>query len=96
VVLVGADGPFRGIYSMFLGWYFLILDVVLFEGLLEIIGAFVIENVKIGWMAVADENLMGGFLGVSDVCSLSIGNWDSMDGVCVLVIKNKQVIVPVA
>ncbi len=96
VVLEGANGTFCRIGTVFFGWNALELDLILQEGILEVLGAFVVKDVKIWGMTLMDESLVSFFPGFADTGRFAIGNGDSMDGVGVLMVQNKNVIVPTA
>ena len=56
-------------------------------------GALVVEDVKVRWMALLDEELVSGFPCITECCGLSVGNRDGVDVVGVLVVQDEQVVV---
>ena len=49
------NGAFGSIDAMFFRRYPLELDAILGESIFQILGAFVVKNVEIGWMTLMDE-----------------------------------------
>ena len=58
--------------------------------------AFVVKDVDVGCMAVGNKGFVGSFPGVANAGSLAIWNGGCMDGVGIVVIKNKDVVVSLA
>ena len=50
-----SNGAFGSIDAMFFLRYPLELDAILGESIFQILGAFVVKNVEIGWMTLMDE-----------------------------------------
>ena len=96
MVLESTDGSFGGIGSMFFGWHALEGDVVFVEGIFQSLRTFVVENVEFGSMTAGEKTVVGRFPGIADAGSLAIGNGDGVNGVGVMVIKNKNIIVATA
>lgn len=96
MILVGADGSFSGIGSMLFRGNTLEGDVVLGEGSFEFLGTFVVEDMQVRWMALLDKFQMGGLPSSTDTGSLAIGNGNGMNGVGILMIENKNVLVAAA
>lgn len=93
VVFESADGAFSSIGPMFFWWDPLESHIILDKGKFQIIGALIIKDVKSGGMAMMSKKSMGGLPGRADGSSLSVGYRDSMDGIGVVVIQDKKVVV---
>jgi hypothetical protein len=52
MVFPGLYRAFSGVSAMAVGWYALETDAVLEEGLFEVVGAFIVEDVERGSVAV--------------------------------------------
>ena len=96
MVFESADGTFSSIGTVFFRWDSLILDLVLHEGILEVLRAFVVQDVEVGGMSLMHKDLVGLFPGIANTGGFAIGNSNSMDGVRVLVVKDKDVVVAAA
>ena len=86
MVFEGADGTFSSIRTVFFGGDSLVRDVVLHEGVFKILGAFVVQDVEIGGMALMDQRFMSFFPSIADAGSLAIGNGNGMDRISVLMV----------
>ena len=78
---------------MFFWWDTLKRNIVLSESIFEFRRAFIVQNMKLGCMALLDELLVNGFPSVADAGSLTIGNSIRMNRVGVHIIENKNVMV---
>jgi hypothetical protein len=96
VVLECANCSFSSIGAVLLGGDTLELDLMAEEGVLEILGAFVVNNVEFRGMALLDEELVRGLPGVANAGGFAGGYRDGMNGVGVLVVEHEEVIVAAA
>ena len=96
MVFESADGTFGSIGTVFFRWDSLVLDLVFHEGILEVLRAFVVQDVEVGGMSLVHKDFVGLFPGVPDTGGFAIGNGNSMDGVGVLVVKYEDVVVSAA
>jgi hypothetical protein len=96
MVFEGANSTFSSIGTMFFGGDSLILDLILHEGILEVLRAFVVQDVEVWGMALVHKSLVGLFPGVADTGGFAIRNGDSMNGICVLMVKDKDIVVSTA
>ena len=78
---------------MFLGRYALEGNIVFLKSNFEILGAFVVKNVKIWCMTLKEKFFVGGFPGISNAGSLVIGNGFSVDGIGVMMVEDKDIAV---
>ena len=86
MILESPDGPFGSVDAVFLWWDSLEADLVAKEGVLKVLGAFIVKDVQVGRVALVDQQFVGGLPGVPDGGGLSVGNGHRVDGVGVLVI----------
>ena len=93
MILERPDGTFSRVGTVFFWGNPLELDLILCESIFEILGTFVIENMQIRGMTVAQKQLVSGLPSISDAGGLPIRNGDSVNGVSVLVVENKNIIV---
>jgi hypothetical protein len=96
MVFEGANGTFSSIGTVFFGWDSLILDLVLHESILEVLRAFIVQDMEVGGMTLMHKNLVGLFPGITDTGGFAIRNGHSMDGICVLMVKDKDIVVATA
>ena len=78
---------------MFFWWYSLEGDIVFMKSVLEILGTFVIKDVKFTGMSMFDEELVGVLPSSTDVGGLTVGNSSGMDRVGVVVVEHKDVMI---
>ena len=69
------------------------LDFILRECIFEILGTCVVENMQIRGMTLAHKQLVSGLPSLADTGGLPIRNSDGVNGVIVLVVEYKNVIV---
>jgi hypothetical protein len=96
MVFEGANSTFSRIGTVFFGGDSLILDLVLQESIFEVLRAFIVQDMEVGGMALMHEDLVGLFPGIADTGGFAIRNGHSMDGICVLMVKDKNVVVATA
>jgi hypothetical protein len=77
------NGSFCCISAMLFQRHSLKSDVIFCKSILEFLRAFVVENVKLGRMALLDKLLVNGFPSFTDASGLTIGNGNCMN--CILV-----------
>ena len=94
MILERPNGTFGGIDTMFFRWNTLELDLVLGESILEILRTLVVKNMEIGRMAVVNKELVRLFPSIANAGSLAIRNGDGVDGICVLMVENENIIIP--
>ena len=93
MILERPDGAFSCVDTVFFRGNTLELDLILCESVFEILGTFVVENMQIGGMAMAQKQLVSGLPSIADAGGLPIRNGDGVNGVSVLVVENKNIIV---
>lgn len=93
MIFEGPDSAFGSIGAMFFGGYALKGDVVFRKGIFDFVGAFIVKNVKIGRMTVLNEFFVNRLPSIANAGSLAIGNGDSMNGVGIVVVEHKNVVV---
>ena len=93
MILERPDGAFSRVDTVFFRGNTLELDLILRESIFEILGTFVVKNMQIGGMAMAQKQLVSGLPSIADAGGLPIRNGDSVNGVSVLVVENKNIIV---
>ena len=71
----------------------LILDVVLFEEVLEFLWAFVVEAVELGFESAACQGSMDISYSRCEVCCFPCLDWPEKNEIAVVVVSNKQVVV---
>jgi hypothetical protein len=76
-----------------LGGYTLKGDAILGEGILKGLGAFIVQDVKLRSVALAHERFVSLLPGVTDAGSLTIGNRDCMNGIGILMVQHKYVLI---
>jgi hypothetical protein len=69
------------------------LNFVFLEGRFEFVRTFIVNDVKIRWMALLDEEFVCGLPCVTECGGFSIGNRDGVNVVGVLIVEDKQVVV---
>jgi hypothetical protein len=93
MILERPDGTFGCVSTVFLRGNTLELDLVLREGVFEILRTFIVENMEIGRMALAQKQLVSGLPSIADAGGLPIRNGNSVNRVSVLVVEDKDIIV---
>ena len=93
MIFEGPNGTFCTVCSMFFGRHSLEGNVVLGKGIFQFVGAFVVENMESWSMALSNEDFVGLLPGIADAGGLTIGKRLGMDGVGVLMIENKDVVI---
>ena len=96
MILEGANCTLSRVGSMFFGGNTLILDLILSKGVFEILGTFVVKDVKIGWVTLVQEDAMGLLPCIANTGGFAIWNGHGMDGICVLVVENKNIVIAAA
>lgn len=96
MVFESAYSTFSGVSAVFFWGNTLKLDLVLEKSVFQVLRAFVVQNVEVGWVTLVQESSVGLFPGIADAGSLSVGNGDSMNGIGVFVVEDKDVIVAAA
>jgi hypothetical protein len=96
VVFESADGAFGSISTVFFRWDSLVPDLVFHEGILEVLRAFVVQDMEVRGVSLVHKDLVGLFPGIADTGGFAIGNGDSMDGISILMVKDKDVVVSTA
>ncbi len=91
--LEGLDSPFSGVTPMNVGRNKLALDFIFEEAVLQGIRCFIVENVEIWRMALLDKLFVCRLPGIPNACSLAIRNCDRMNGVRIVMIKDKKVVI---
>ncbi len=94
VIFERPNGTFGSIDAMFFRWDALELDVVLGKSIFEVLGTLVVKNVEIGRMAVVNKKFVGLLPGLANASCLAIRNGNGMNGIGVLMIENKNMIIP--
>jgi hypothetical protein len=80
--------------SVMLFWrYSLKRDIVLGEGVLQILRTFVVEDVEIGRMSLLKQLDMCCLPSMTNAGSLSVRNCDGMNRVSIMMIENKKVVI---
>jgi hypothetical protein len=69
------------------------LDVIIGKSIFPILGAFVVQDVQIARMTLTSEQQVRLFPGVANASSFVIWDGNRVDGICVLVVQNKEVVV---
>jgi hypothetical protein len=94
MILERPDGTFGGVSTVFFRGNSLELDLIFCEGVFEIFRTFVVENMEIRRMALAQKQLVSGLPSIADAGGLPIRNGNSVNTrVSVLVVENKGIIV---
>ena len=93
MILERPDGTFGGVSTVFFRGNSLELDLIFCEGVFEIFRTFVVENMEIRRMALAQKQLVSGLPSIADAGGLPIRNGNSVNRVSVLVVENKGIIV---
>ena len=93
VIFESSNRTFSRIDTVFSWRYKLVLDLVFLKRVFELLGAFVIEDVHVRGMTLVDKDFVCGLPSVANSGSLAIWNGHCMDGVCVLMVKDKDVVV---
>ena len=93
MILERPDGTFGRVRSVFFRGNTLKLDFVLRKGVFEILGTFVVENVQVRGMTLAHKQLVSGFPSFANTSGLPIRNSDGVNGVSVLMVEDKNVVV---
>jgi hypothetical protein len=93
MVFESTNGPFSSIHTMDFGRDTLEINFILLEGIFELLRAFVVEDMEFWGVAVMDEDLMSGLPSSANGTGFAIGNRDCMDGIRVLVVEHKNIIV---
>ena len=96
MILEGAYGSFCCVDSVLFRWDTLKSNLILLKRILQVLRAFVIKDVELWWMSVADQCLVSGLPGVSDACCLAVGYGHGVDGVCVLMIQHENIVITAA
>ena len=96
VILECAYSTFRCICSVFFSRDSLEIDCVFCKRIFQILGAFVVEYVQVGWMTLSDEYLVCLFPRVADASSLTIGDGLCMDRIGILMIQHKNIVIAAA
>ena len=87
------DGTFSSVGAMFVRRDTLEVYVVLGESIFEVVGALIVEDMKLGRMALAYEKFMSLFPGMMNAGGFAIWDGNSMDRVCVMMVEEKNVLI---
>ena len=87
MILEGAYGSFCCIDSVLFRWDTLKSNLILLKRILQVLRAFVIKDVELWGMTVADQCLVSG---------LAVGYGHGVDGVCVLMIQHENIVIAAA
>ena len=93
VIFECPNGTFGSIDAMFFRWNALELDFVLGKSIFEVL-TLVVKNVEIGRMAVVNKKFVGLLPGIANASCLAIRNGNGMNGIGVLMVENKNIIIP--
>jgi hypothetical protein len=93
VIFEGANRALCRVDAVLLGGYTLKGYAILGEGILKGLGAFIVQNVKFRSVALAHECFVSLLPGVTDTGSLTIGNRYCMNGVGILMVQHKDVLI---
>ena len=89
-----ADRTFGGVAAVGVRRDTLEINVVLAEGFLHSVGALVVKYVESGGCIVLFEVFVAGLPGCSDIQGLSVLEKLGVDGFCVVVVEDEDVLVP--
>lgn len=93
MIFPSLDGSFGGVAAVAVRWYALEIYVILFKSLFEIVGAFVVEDVESGSVAVGLESGVQGCPGFGEFAGLASFEGLGEDGVAVVVVEDHDVVV---
>ena len=88
VVFPSLDGAFCCIATVAMGGHALEIDVVFLEGLFELVGTFVVEDVEARGVAVGLEACVQCGPGVCEFAGLTCFDWFGENGVAIEIIKD--------
>ena len=87
----GANGTFRGIASVLIGWDELIVDLLLNEKVFEDLRALVVQFLEFGSQSRLAEERMQVLVGRENGFGMSVFEWRSKDEVAVEVIEDEKI-----
>ncbi len=93
MVFERANGTFGGIGAVFFRRDTLKGYLVADEGVFEILGTFIVQDVQVDWMALNTKFFVDGFPGITNAGCLPVGKSNSVDRVGVLVVEDKDVVI---
>lgn len=93
MIFEGAYGTFGSVGAVFFWGNTLKFDLIPEKGIFKILGTFVVQDVQIRWVTLMKEGFMCLFPGIADAGRFAIGNSNSVNGVGILMIENKDVVV---
>lgn len=96
MIFEGPDCSFCGIYKMFFRWNTLESSAVLMEVIFQGLGALVVRDVKIRWVTLFGKDLVSRFPGILEAGCLAIRECNGVNGVCILIIQNEDVMITAA
>ena len=71
-------------------------NVTFLEGIFEILQSIVVKDVQFGGMAMGNKDFVGIFPCNAYADSLAIGDGCHMDGICIVVIEHKNIVIAAA
>jgi hypothetical protein len=93
VIFERADGPFGGVNTVFVRGNSLEGNALREKGVFEILGAFVVKNMKSGSVTLMNKCGMGGEPSITNAGTFTRRDSDGVNRVRVLMIKDKEVVV---
>ena len=96
MVLECANSAFGSVGTVFFWGNTLKLDLIFEEGVLEVLGAFIVQDVQIGRMTLMYQDAVCLFPGIANAGSLAIRDGNSMNSIGVLMIEDEDVVVTTA
>ena len=89
----GPDRTFCGVRTMLFGRQALKGDLIFEKGIFQILGAFIVKDMQVGWMTMMTEVPMCLFPGIANTGSLAIRDWLGMNGIGILMIHDKNIMI---
>jgi hypothetical protein len=96
VILEGLDGSFCGVHWVHVGGCQLESSGFIGHKLFKCSGAFVVQHVELGAMALQHQHVVDVFVGGEDMCGASGGNGLDIDGVAVTVAQQEDGVISLA
>lgn len=93
MIFEGADGSFSCVAAMQVGWCQLEVNIICMEELAEEGGSFIIQSLELWFEATGNEKGVYFLEGSDDGLCGSILDGLSKDGIAIVVINNKKIVV---
>jgi hypothetical protein len=93
MVLPGLDGSFGRVSTVAMWWDPLEINLVFLEGLFQLVGAFVVENVEIRCVSVQLESSVEGGPSTGEFAGLAGLEWLCEDSIAVIVVEDHNIVV---